>query len=257
MFGGNKSRGRALFFVAILSLSLEVLAAGTLLRPPDIASQYSLATSTSLPFPSSTQSNTDTQAEILQGWSVNRERIQQGAENIEFVSDPFPNYRLPGSTSFPSPSGSVLRVTYPKGGFGSAGSGAQFYSMWNSTGAPFKTMLLTYEVAFDSTFDWVQGGKLPGLRGGPDPNACGGGSQPDGTCFSTRIMWRKSGDGEGAYVAPVVSVPVPQLSAPFILPLAYAYILTPNNLCGDQNVLCNDDYGTSLGRGQFRFQAGQ
>lgn len=235
MFGGNNaSRRRAPFFVAILSLPLDVLAAGTFVTPPDIASQYSLATSTSLPFPSSTQSNTDTQTTILQGWSVNRERIQQGTENIAFVSDPFPNYQLPGSASFPSPSGSVLQVTYPKGGFGSSGSGAQFYSMWNSTGASFKTMLLTYEVAFDSTFDWVQGGKLPGLRGGPDPNACGGGSQSDGTCFSTRIMWRKSGDGE-----------------------AYAYILIPNNLCSDQNVLCNDDYGTSLGRGQFRFQAGQ
>ena len=61
-------------------------------------------------------------------------------------------------------------------------------------------MLLTYEVAFDPMFDWVRGGKLPGLRGGPNPNGCDGGSQSDGTCFSTRIMWRASGDGEGAYM---------------------------------------------------------
>lgn len=230
----KESCRRALFFATILSISPDASATGAFITPPDIASQYSLVTSTSLPFPSSTQSNANTQTTILQGWSVNRERIQQGAENIVFVPDPFPNYRFPGSASFPSPPGSVLQVTYPKGGFGSSGSGAQFYSMWNSTGAPFKTMLLTYEVAFDPSFDWVQGGKLPGLRGGPDPNACSGGFQSDGTCFSTRIMWRKSGDGE-----------------------AYAYILIPNNLCSDQNVLCNDDYGTSLGRGQFRFQAGQ
>lgn len=167
--------------------------------PPAIASKYFLSTSTSLPFPSSTQSNDNGQNTILQEWSISQGRIQQGAKNIAFVSDPFPNYRLPSSASFPSPSGPVLQVTYPKGGSGSSGSGVQFYSLWNSTGATFKTMLLTYEVAFDLTFDWVRGGKLPGLRGGPDPNACDGGSQSDGTCFSTRIMWRTSGDGEGAY----------------------------------------------------------
>lgn len=225
--------------------------------PPEIASQYSLSTSTSLPFPSSTQSNSDTQKTILQGWSISQGRIQQGTKNIGFVSDPFPNYRLPSSASFPSPSGPVLQVTYPKEGSGSSGSGAQFYSLWNSTGAAFKSMLLSYEVAFDSTFDWVQGGKLPGLRGGPDPNTCDGGSQSDGTCFSTRIMWRKSGDGEGVCMTSYVSVPVPELHTSFILPSVYAYILTPDSLCSEQNVLCNDDYGTSIGRGEFRFQAGQ
>ena len=39
--------------------------------------------------------------------------------------------------------------------------------------------------------------------------------------------------------------------------LAYAYILSPNNLCASQGVLCNDDFGISLGRGAFRLQAGQ
>jgi len=32
----------------------------------------------------------------------------------------------------------------------------------------------------------------------------------------------------------------------------------PNELCSDQNILCNDDdYGTSIGRGEFRFQPEQ
>lgn len=45
---------------------------------------------------------------------------------------------------------------------------------------------------------WTQGGKLPGLRGGPDKTGCSGGNQPDGTsCFSTRLMWRGKGAGEG------------------------------------------------------------
>ena len=203
MAGGSHENHRgSLAFIALLSLYLDVFV-GAVTIPPDIASQYSLSTSTSLPFPSSTQSNTDTQKTILQGWSVNQGRIQQGANNILFVSDPFPNYDLPSSTSFPSPSGPVLQVTYPKGGSGSSGSGAQFYSLWNSTGTTFKSMLLTYEVAFDSTFGWVQGGKLPGLRGGLDANICDGGSQSDGTCFSTRIMWRTSGNGEGI---PIISM---------------------------------------------------
>ncbi|KAF9788120.1 hypothetical protein BJ322DRAFT_607095 [Thelephora terrestris] len=231
MFNKRSHRG-VLLFTPVLS-SLAVLASASMI-PPDIASQYSLSTSTTLPFPSSTQSNSDTQDTILQGWSISRGRIQQGTKNIAFVPDPFPDYQLPSSASFPSPSGPVLQVTYPSGGSGSSGSGAQFYSLWNSTGAAFKSMLLSYEVAFDSRFDWVQGGKLPGLRGGPDPNTCDGGSQSDGTCFSTRIMWRKSGDGE-----------------------VYAYILNPNNLCSDQNVQCNDDYGISFGRGDFRLQAGK
>jgi len=201
--------------------------------PPDIASQYSLSTSTSFPVPSATQSNSDTQNTLLNQWSVSRGRIQQGSGNVAFVSDPFPNYQLPSSTAYPSPSGPVLEVTYAQDGYGSSGSGTQFYSLWNSTGDPFRTALLTYEVAFSSGFDWVKGGKLPGFRGGAD-NTCDGGSASDGTCFSTRVMWRKSGDGE-----------------------AYAYILSPNNLCSNQGVLCNEDFGISFGRGSFRLQPGQ
>ena len=45
---------------------------------------------------------------------------------------------------------------------------------------------------------WNMGGKLPGLRGGPDRLGCSGGNETDGTgCFSTRVMWRTNGAGEG------------------------------------------------------------
>lgn len=195
----NHYRLKVLLFIAILCLPIDALGLGAFMLPPDIASQYSLSTSTSLPFPSATQSNSNTQKTLLDGWSIDRGKIQQGSANIEFVSDPFPNYHLPSSSSFPSPSGPVLRVTYTKGGYSSTGSGTQFYSLWNSTGDAFRTALLTYEVAFASSFNWVQGGKLPGFRGGQDPNTCDGGSKSDGTCFSARIMWRKLGDGEGTY----------------------------------------------------------
>ena len=198
MARGNRSGYRAvLSLITLLSFPSDAFG-GVFMLPPDIASQYSLSTSTSFPFPSATQSNSDTQNTLANGWTLNKGRVQQGTDNIAFVSDPFPNYTLPSSTSFPSPSGPVLQVTYPKGGAGSQASGTQFYSSWNSTGDLFKTMLLTYEVAFDLTFDWVKGGKLPGLRGGPD-NTCDGGSASDGTCFSTRVMWRALGAGEGTH----------------------------------------------------------
>jgi len=46
-----------------------------------------------------------------------------------------------------------------------------------------------------------RGGKLPGLRGGPDARGCSGGSASDGErCFSTRLMWRTGGAGEGKLI---------------------------------------------------------
>lgn len=45
---------------------------------------------------------------------------------------------------------------------------------------------------------WNKGGKLPGLRGGPENHGCSGGDATNGTtCFSTRLMWRSNGSGEG------------------------------------------------------------
>lgn len=113
--------------------------------------------------------------------------------------------------------------------------GTQLYSLWNSTD-PFQSMILSYEVAFDEGYEFVLGGKLPGIRGGPDPNGCSGGSQPNGSdCFSVRIMWRTNGAGE-----------------------AYSYLLPVDGLCDDDNVICNqDDFGISMGRGSFTFTPGE
>ncbi|KAL7007340.1 hypothetical protein EMMF5_003179 [Cystobasidiomycetes sp. EMM_F5] len=150
---------------------------------------------------------------------------------INFVNDPFPP-SPPSNTSAP-----VLQVNYPKGSYRQAtadsNGGASFYPtppvMSNATRA-----LLTYEVAFSSQFDWVKGGKLPGLwAGGKNGSVCSGGSESDGACFSARLMWRANGTGE------------------------------VNNLCvngtstrvapGSPSISCNDDYGLSVGRGSFAF----
>ena len=73
---------------------------------------------------------------------------------------------------------------------------------------------------FPESFPFMRGGKLPGLFGG---EARAGGQIPDGTDgFSTRLMWRRNGDGE-----------------------VYAYLPT------------SVEHGTSLGRGKWRFQEGK
>ena len=172
--------------------------------PASAASQYSLSTSTTIPFPTATLDNSDTQSFITSNWGLSKGRIQNGASNLVFVTDPFPNSPPPGGGS--SASGPVLQVQYPAGSYqDNNNGGAQMYALWNSSGSAFQSMMISYEVAFDSGFDWVKGGKLPGLRGGPDPNNCSGGNQANGTnCFSSRLMWRTDGTGEGALITSAV-----------------------------------------------------
>lgn len=188
-------------FAYLLAFS-PLLVLGQIADAEAIASQYSLTTSTTIPFPTATASNSDTQSFITSNWSLSKGRIQNGPEDLDFVPDPYPNSPTPGSSS-PASTGPVLQVTYDAGAFGSTDSGAQLYSLWNTTdGSKFNSMLVSYEVAMDGNFSFVKGGKLPGLRGGPEPSGCTGGNAANGTnCFSSRIMWRKNGLGEGMCIA--------------------------------------------------------
>jgi hypothetical protein len=192
-------------FLFIFSLIYSTLAASsTQLGPDALASMYALPTSTSLPFPTATLSSNDTETLLVSKWSLSKGHIQDGPQNLAFVNDPFPDKPPSGAQGVSSPSGPVLRVTYPEGSFSHDTGGAQFYSLWNTTDdSSFRTMMVSYELAFDSGFDWVKGGKLPGLRGGLNSTGCSGGNQADGlSCFSTRLMWRTDGAGEGVYVGP-------------------------------------------------------
>jgi hypothetical protein len=186
-----RTHSRLMFFLLVLCGLL--LPAGAQVSPQDAADNLSLPTSTSLPFPTATLRAVDTRNFITSAWGLSKGRIQNGAENLAFVDDPFPGDPIGGGTF----SGPVLEVTYNAGSYSHNTGGAQLYNMWNTT-SPLQSVLLTYEVAFDRGFDWVKGGKLPGLRGGPAVNGCAGGSQPNGSdCFSTRVMWRAQGAGEG------------------------------------------------------------
>lgn len=72
----------------------------------------------------------------------------------------------------------------------------QSKSQWRMPlNAVYDELYLSYKVRFHDDFDFVRGGKLPGLCGG---TCNSGGSTPDGTDgWSGRMMWRTDGSGQG------------------------------------------------------------
>ena len=88
----------------------------------------------------------------------------------------------------------AYRVDYAVGEIGTEKGGIG----WRLPIQPADSVELTYKVTFSKNFDWVKGGKLPGLCGGP--KSVTGGNRANGTNgFSARIMWRADGRGE-AYI---------------------------------------------------------
>lgn len=84
-----------------------------------------------------------------------------------------------------------LRVSYRVGEIGPSKNGAG----WRFPLLRREAAELIYTLRFGKGFDWVKGGKLPGLCGGPENVS--GGRPADGTNgFSARLMWRKDGRGE-------------------------------------------------------------
>ncbi len=79
-----------------------------------------------------------------------------------------------------------LRVTYPANQFGPAAGGVQFMV---PLGRSYENLYFSYRVRFGAGFQFVQGGKLPGLVGGTAPTGC----ISDNGGFSARGMWRTGG----------------------------------------------------------------
>ncbi|MGW5864796.1 polysaccharide lyase [Streptomyces sp. NPDC055239] len=130
---------------------------------------------------------------------------------------------LPGGGPVPGP---VLRVRYPARSasptvartYGRPQGGTQLYLPLRT--GPVDRLHLRYCLRFPAGFDFVKGGKLPGLYGG---TATSGGRIPDGADgLSTRYMWRSGGRGE-----------------------VYAYLPT------------SKVHGTSLGRGSWSWPVGR
>lgn len=149
-----------------------------------LASIYGLPTSTSLPFPTTTIAAPDAQSWITAGassdnlgWSLSKGRLENGGNNLAFVADPFPSASLvkDPDISASTYAGPVLQVAYPAGSYsGQTGggayfclqpggavsssqcvTGAQFVQLWNTT-SDLQSMILSYEIAFDSGFNFVK-----------------------------------------------------------------------------------------------------
>ncbi|MEM9265132.1 MAG: polysaccharide lyase [Cyanobacteria bacterium P01_F01_bin.13] len=152
------------------------------------------------------------QSDWINGWEPRNDK-SWGFDNFELLS------------IADGPFNHILRVHYPAGTASPSVSrqtdsplgGAQFYGdLFLSTQTQLR---LSYYVRFADEFDFVKGGKLPGLFGGMGAS---GGQIPNGADgFSARLMWRQNGQGE-----------------------VYAYLPT------------SEAYGTSIGRGTWQFQPG-
>ncbi|WP_255989460.1 polysaccharide lyase [Chitinolyticbacter albus] len=81
----------------------------------------------------------------------------------------------------------VLRVTYKGGEIG--GNSASVFDVPLPAGQ--NHLFLQYKLRFDNAFNWVKGGKLPGLGGADTPTGCIDNGTFDG--FTTRSMWRENG----------------------------------------------------------------
>ncbi|MGQ7249847.1 polysaccharide lyase [Halomonas sp. V046] len=122
----------------------------------------------------------------------------------------------------------ALRVGYPEGTSSPGDTevgGAGFYSAPEGFSGRDHACL-RYAVRFEDGFDFVKGGKLPGLYGGEAPS--GGDKVTGENGFSLRYMWRENGQGE-----------------------LYEYVADSRESDDDS------DYGDSVGRGLFSFPTGQ
>jgi hypothetical protein len=149
------------------------------------------------------------QADWLERWDRHA-KIEYGSSNAPVIGD--------------ARFGRVLRVLYPAGSSSSsyAGEGHPLGGLEFKVHLPEggRSIFLSYWLRFAPGFDWVKGGKLPGVCGGSCPS--GGADVTGRGGWSMRLMWRAGGSGE-----------------------EYAYILPAQR------------YGTDLGLGAWTFASGE
>ncbi|MFY0625907.1 MAG: hypothetical protein JXR07_06420 [Reichenbachiella sp.] len=112
--------------------------------------------------------------------------------------DPFGSNRLTRENKDVVAGTNAIRISYPKGGVGPRETGAQWplsFENIENLQPLYDSLYLRYYVKFEKGFDFVKGGKLPGLMGGKDSYVRSGGNQPDGTNgWTMRFMWRTDGE---------------------------------------------------------------
>jgi hypothetical protein len=120
-----------------------------------------------------------TEEQINSDWNTPNRILGIKSGRVNIVNDPLDSARK------------VLEIKYPEGKVGQEedGGGAQWRFRFEET---FQKCTVEYQVMFPKDFDFVKGGKLPGLSGGTSP---GNGKESDGSDgFSARIMWREQGE---------------------------------------------------------------
>lgn len=120
--------------------------------------------------------------------------------------------------------GHFLRVTYAGNQVGPDAGGVQFVIPLR---ASYPELYLSYRVRFAAGFQFVKGGKLPGLVGGTAPTGCITDAAAINGGFSARMMWRTGGG-------------------------AVQYMYTPNRVNA-----CGDDYPYAIAGATATFTPGE
>ncbi|KAF5372661.1 hypothetical protein D9615_009869 [Tricholomella constricta] len=157
------------------------------------------------------------------------------------VTPPHPSHK---STDSQPPPEKAWEARYPKGsinpsgaipgGFGFYLSGPKDFAEKLEHGA--REVIFGYRMMLEPGWEWVKGGKLPGVFGGVGDLAygCTGGRQDQRChCFDLRPMWRAKSAGELYAYLPMTKVNNSQL------------------LAAPPESKANPDYGISVGRGSF------
>ena len=130
--------------------------------------------------------------QLNEGWNTPFWHLGFDQGRVMIVPDKSPSHRK------------VMKVTFPAGAFGSNGATAFLSDVQFGMELPetYDELYLSYDIKFADDFDFVLGGKLPGLCGANSDNAltegCNtGGGIPSGfDGWSARSMWRADGELE-------------------------------------------------------------
>ena len=158
---------------------------------PSLSAATTETESENRPEPSPIQTVWSTPPQMTDLSSFGITYFPSGQQNVELLSSlPFDSSQNPGDNDH-----SLIRVLYPAHSVNPAKSpvgGASFYASPIELSSA-TNVSLQYSIFFPAGFNWVRGGKLPGLYGGR--TGCSGGADAE-DCFSTRLMWRAKGAGE-------------------------------------------------------------
>lgn len=235
-------------FTAIIATWAAAVAAAPVKSSGSAHHHHSSSASVTHTASSSSNSATPSSGSNGKSWSYNNfngesDNSWKAQWNVNQWAYPQPDDKSGANQNLnlvPNPTDSseqVMKIAYPEGSWNPADTntigGVGFYATPIDIPSSADTITFTYDAYFPKGFDFNKGGKLMGLYGGHSD--CSGGKSA-AQCFSTRFMWREKGAGE-----------------------VYAYFdkeKQVSNFCSESGVICNADYGDSLGRGSFNWGTG-